>query len=406
MPSNFVAVIGGGPAGLMAAEELAKAGVRVAVYDAMPSVGRKFLLAGRGGLNLTHSESSANFRSRFGERSAMIAPWLDQLDAAALRQWAEGLGIETFVGSSGRVFPNEMKAAPLLRAWLRRLRADGVEFHTRHVWRGWADDGALLFDAPEAPEMVRPDAVVLALGGASWPRLGSDGAWQNLLEAQGIKVAPLQPANCGFLTRWSSYFSERFAGQPLKAIAVAPHGNFDMRRGECMVTADGLEGGLIYAWSSSLRDALLSDGNATLYIDLLPDRSPAQVLTEVARPRGARSWSSHLSNRLGLRGVKTALLHECLPKTAFNDPSALAAGIKRLPISLHGTRPLAEAISTAGGVRFEELDKNLMLQALPGVFCAGEMLDWEAPTGGYLLTACFASGRVAGQGVLGWLKAR
>lgn len=403
MFTNTVAVIGAGPAGLMAAEELAKAGVSVAVYDAMPSVGRKFLLAGRGGLNLTHSEPTEVFRLRFGDRAAQVSPWLDQFDAAALRQWALNLGVETFVGSSGRVFPKEMKAAPLLRAWLRRLRADGVQFHTRHVWHGWADDGALLFEAPQGAVTARPDAVVLALGGASWPRLGSDGAWQSLLEARGVAVAPLHPANGGFLTDWSSYFSERFAGQPLKAMAMAPQGDFEMRRGECMVTADGLEGGLIYAWSSRLRDTLLSDGAATLYIDLQPDRDLAQVLAEVARSRGARSWSSHLSSRLGLRGVKTALLHECLPKAAFNDPEALAAGIKRLPVRLNGLRPLAEAISTAGGVRFDALSQDLMLQSLPGVFCAGEMLDWEAPTGGYLLTASFASGRVAGRGVLRWL---
>lgn len=406
MSSNTVAVIGAGPAGLMAAEELATAGMHVAVYDAMPSVGRKFLLAGRGGLNLTHSEPPDAFRSRFGDHAAQISPWLDQLDAAALRRWALDLGIETFVGSSGRVFPKEMKAAPLLRAWLRRLRINGVELHTRHVWRGWDGDGALQFDTPQARVHVRPDAVVLALGGASWPRLGSDGAWQGLLEARGISVAPLRPANCGFLAGWSSHFSERFAGQPLKAIAMAPHGGFDMRRGECMVTADGLEGGLIYAWSSILRESLPSEGGAMLYIDLLPDRDQAQVLAEAARPRGARSWSSHLSSRLGLRGVKTALLHECLPKAAFSDPKALAEGIKRLPIRLHGMRPLAQAISTAGGVRFDELDRHLMLRALPGVFCAGEMLDWEAPTGGYLLTASFASGRVAGRGVLSWLNHR
>lgn len=403
MSSNTVAVIGAGPAGLMAAEELARAGVHVAVYDAMPSVGRKFLLAGRGGLNLTHSEPTEAFRSRFGNRAGQVSPWLDQLDATALRQWALDLGVETFIGSSGRVFPQEMKAAPLLRAWLRRLRASGVQFHTRHVWRGWADDGTLLFDTPQGAVTASTDAVVLALGGASWPRLGSDGAWQSLLEARGVAVAPLRPSNCGFLTDWSSYFSERFAGQPLKAIAMAPQGNFEIRRGECMVTAGGLEGGLVYAWSSNLRDTLLSEGAAELYIDLLPDRGLAQVLDEVTRPRGARSWSSHLSSRLGLRGVKTALLHECLPKTVFNDPEMLAAGIKRLPVRLNGLRPLAEAISTAGGVQFDALTQDLMLQSVPGVFCAGEMLDWEAPTGGYLLTASFASGRVAGQGVLRWL---
>lgn len=403
MLSNIVAVIGAGPAGLMAAEELARAGKHVSVYDAMPSVGRKFLLAGRGGLNLTHSEPAEAFQSRFGDRAAQVASWLDQLDAAALRQWAQDLGVETFVGSSGRVFPREMKAAPLLRAWLRRLRAAGVQFHTRHVWRGWADDGALLFDAPQGVVQARVDAVVLALGGASWPRLGSDGAWQALLEARGVSVAPLRPANCGFLVDWSGYFSERFAGQPLKAIAMSPGDGFEMRRGECMVTSGGLEGGLVYAWSSKLRETLLADGVAELYIDLLPQRNLEQVAAEVARPRGARSWSSHLGSRLGLRGVKTALLHECLPRAAFDVPEVVAAGIKRLPVRLHGMRPLAEAISTAGGVRFEALNADLMLSSLPGVFCAGEMLDWEAPTGGYLLTASFASGRVAGRGVLRWL---
>ncbi|HUH86860.1 MAG TPA: TIGR03862 family flavoprotein [Pusillimonas sp.] len=404
MPSPTVAIIGGGPAGLTAAEALTHAGVQVAVYDAMPSVGRKFLLAGRGGLNLTHSEPADEFRSRFGNRKAVVSAWLDQWDADALRQWARDLGIDTFIGSSGRVFPTEMKAAPLLRAWLRSLRSAGVEIHTRHVWRGWDGEGALTFDTPQGTATARPDAVVLALGGASWPRLGSDGAWQALLEARGVAVAPLLPANCGIRCNWSGYFSDRFAGQPLKNIAIAPQGEFEMRRGECMVTADGLEGGLIYAWSANLRETLLSNGTATLYVDLLPDRPLKQVLTEVARPRGARSWSSHLSSRLGLKGVKTALLHECLPDTAFDEPNALAAGIKRLPIYLNGLSPLAESISTAGGVQFDGLDENLMLQALPGVFCAGEMLDWEAPTGGYLLTACFASGRAAGRGVLAWLR--
>ncbi len=419
-----VAVIGGGPAGLMAAETLAVAGLRVDVYDAMPSVGRKFLLAGRGGLNLTHSEPDAAFKSRFGARAAQVSPWLEPFDAQALRRWAGDLGIETFIGSSGRVFPTEMKAAPLLRAWLQRLRAAGVNVHTRHVWRGWSDDGGLLLDAPGGGVARRPDAVILALGGGSWARLGSNGAWQALLEHKGVDVAPLLPANGGFLADWSPYFAERFAGQPLKSIAMAPEG-LEMRRGECMVTADGLEGGLIYAWSARLRDALLGQARgqrgaghgraaderdtplakatAVLNIDLQPGRDATYVLAEVARPRGARSWSSHLASRLGLHGVKVGLLRECLPKTAFEHPEILARSIKCLPVRLVGMRPLDEAISTAGGVQFDGLTEDLMLRALPGVFCAGEMLDWEAPTGGYLLTACMASGRVAGQGVLRWL---
>ncbi len=402
MPSCSVAVIGGGPAGLMAAETLALAGVHVDVYDAMPSVGRKFLLAGRGGLNLTHSEPDPVFRSRFGARTAQVAPWLDLLDAQALRQWTSELGVETFVGSSGRVFPAEMKAAPLLRKWLQRLKAGGVTLHARHIWQGWAGDGSCRFQTPDGEVTRHADAVVLALGGASWARLGSNGAWRGLLEEKGIAVSAFQPANGGFLADWGSYFAERFAGQPLKAIAAAPPG-FDMRAGECMITADGIEGGLIYAWSANLREALLAEGNAVLRIDLLPHHSMAQVCDEVARPRGSRSWSSHLAGRLGLRGAKAGLLRECLPKEIFDHPEALARAIKNVPLRLRGMRPLDEAISTAGGVLFDGLTKDSMLHALPGVFCAGEMLDWEAPTGGYLLTACFASGRAAGQGVLRWL---
>jgi uncharacterized flavoprotein (TIGR03862 family) len=402
MSSSSVAVIGGGPAGLMAAETLALAGVHVDVYDAMPSVGRKFLLAGRGGLNLTHNEPASLFRSRFGTRAGNVSPWLDLLDAPALRQWARDLGVETFVGSSGRVFPQEMKAAPLLRKWLQRLKANGVALHARHVWRGWTDDGACRYETPDGEVIRRADAVVLALGGASWGRLGSNGAWRELLEEKGIAVSAFQPANGGFLAEWGAFFAGRYAGQPLKAIAAAPPG-FDMRAGECMVTADGLEGGLIYAWSADLREAVLTRGSAVLRIDLLPNRSLAQVSDEVARPRGSRSWSSHLAGRLGLRGAKAGLLRECLPKEIFDDPEALAGAIKSVPIRLHGMRPLDEAISTAGGVCFDGLTVDSMLRAMPGVFCAGEMLDWDAPTGGYLLTACFASGRAAGQGALRWL---
>jgi uncharacterized flavoprotein (TIGR03862 family) len=390
----------------MAAEILSQAGLRVDVYDAMPSVGRKFLLAGRGGLNLTHSEPFDAFCARYGARADEVSRWLQHFDAAALQEWVHQLGVETFVGSSGRVFPQEMKAAPLLRKWLQRLKAGGVVMHARHRWTGWAADGALQFHAPDGAVSAKPDAVVLALGGASWPRLGSDGAWQPLLEERGIAVAPLLPANGRFVAPWTPHFSTRFAGHPLKSIAAAPAGSDNMRRGECMVTHDGLEGGLIYAWSTALRQSLMEQGSAVLQIDLLPGRDAAAVREEVARPRGSRSWSSHLASRLGLHDVKVGLLRECLGKEEFADPETLAAAIKRLPVRLHGMRPLDEAISTAGGVQFESLDANAMLQAMPGVFCAGEMLDWDAPTGGYLLTACFASGRAAGQGVLDRLAGR
>lgn len=397
-----VAVIGGGPAGLMAAETLAKAGIATDVYDAMPSVGRKFLLAGRGGLNLTHNEEPAKFKSRYGAAEPLVSKWLGHFGPQQLRDWAHDLGIDTFVGSSGRVFPAQMKAAPLLRTWLQSLRARGVRVHTRHVWQGWTNEGTLLLRTPEGLVTKRHDAVVLALGGASWPRLGSDGAWQAILEQRGIAVADLLPANCGFEVSWSPHFIQHFAGQPLKSVAMAPAGT-GMRRGECIVTQHGLEGGLVYACSAELRTRLLAQGSAIVTIDLLPDHELAQVTAEVSRPRGAKSWSSHLASRLKLRGVKVGLLRECLSGSEFNDPAALAAAIKCLPITLNGIRPLAEAISTAGGVKFANLDAGLMLKKLPGVFCAGEMLDWEAPTGGYLLTASFASGRAASEGVVRWL---
>lgn len=399
-----VAIIGGGPAGLMAAEVLAEAGIRVDVYDAMPSVGRKFLLAGRGGLNLTHSEPHSAFLSRYGDRAAQLAPWLEQFGPDALRQWVHELGVQTFVGSSGRVFPQEMKAAPLLRRWLQRLRRQGVVLHARHRWAGWDEDSNLLLESPEGVQRHRYDAVVLALGGASWPRLGSDGAWQETLTGKGVHVHPLLASNCGFLAEWSEHFIQHHAGQPLKSIAMAPAGNHTLRRGEIMVTAEGLEGSLVYAWSAALRNDLLENGTTRIYVDLLPNRDLAFVQAQVAWPRGTRSWSSHLGSRLGLKGTKLALLRECLPREQFGNVNEMAKAIKRLPICLTGTQPIEEAISTAGGVAFESVDETLMLQAMPGVFCAGEMLDWDAPTGGYLLTACLASGRVAAGGVLQWLK--
>ncbi len=412
-------VIGAGPAGLMAAEVLQAAGVQVDVVDAMPTAGRKFLLAGIGGLNLTHSEGAAAFRARFAEREPQVARWLDAFDADAVRAWAQGLGIATFIGSSGRVFPTDMKAAPLLRAWLQRLRGarpgePAVRFHMRRRWMGWGDDGALRFD-PALDGAARPDAVVLALGGASWPRLGSDGAWAPGLAARGVDVAPLRPANCGFdvaptapgRAGWSEHLRTRHAGEPLKAIALSfvdAQGHAHRQAGECVVTATGLEGSLVYAFAARARDALARDGHATLYLDLQPQRTLEQVHAEVAHPRGARSLSTHLKSRLGLHGAKVALLHELLTPEQLHDPAQLAAAIKHLPVPLAAPRPVAEAISTAGGVRFEALDDRQMLTALPGVFCAGEMIDWEAPTGGYLLTACLASGRAAGGGAAAWCQ--
>ena len=408
-----VAIVGGGPAGLMAAETLAEAGIVADVFDAMPSVGRKFLLAGKGGLNITHSEAFEAFAGRFGPRRAEIEPLLRDFPPEALRAWAEALGVTTFVGTSGRVFPAEMKAAPLMRAWLHRLRQQGVRIHARHRFGGWRDDGRLRFTTPAGPLDVVADATLLALGGGSWARLGSDGAWVPWLAARGIPVAPLRPANCGFRVAspraaagWSEHFASRFAGQPLKSVAMRLAGDAAAPRpGEALLTADGIEGSLIYALSATLRDRIERHGEAVLEVDLAPGRSAERVAAEVAHPRGARSLASHLQSRVGIAGVKMALLRECLPAADFDAPARLAAGIKALPLRLVSPRPLDEAISSAGGVCFEALDAALMVRQAPGLFCAGEMLDWEAPTGGYLLTACFASGRRAGRGVAAWLAA-
>ncbi|MBH3421567.1 TIGR03862 family flavoprotein [Pseudomonas gessardii] len=401
-----VTIIGGGPAGLMAAEVLSQAGVRVDLYDGMPSVGRKFLLAGVGGMNITHSEAYPAFLARYAERAPDIAPLLRQFGAEALCEWIHGLGIETFVGSSGRVFPTDMKAAPLLRAWLKRLRDQGVVIHTRHRWLGWSADGGLMIHSPDGEKIVHSDAVLLALGGGSWSRLGSDGAWLKLLEDQGVPCAPLQPSNCGFeVSAWSELMVSKFAGAPLKNVAIGL-ADGQPRLGECVVTATGIEGSLIYALSAPIRQAINRDGSATVHIDLLPGKPLDKVQAALAKPRGSRSMSKHLHSQLGLDGVKAALLRELAPAEHFNDPQQLAGDIKALPLTLVKTRPMDEAISTAGGVPFEALDERLMLKQLPGVFCAGEMLDWEAPTGGYLLTGCFASGRAAGWGMLEWLQRR
>ena len=406
-----VAVVGAGPAGLMAAEVLAQDGVQIDVYDAMPSVGRKFLLAGVGGMNITHSEPFDAFLSRYGARAETVRPLLEAFPPDALREWIHGLGVETFVGSSGRVFPRDMKAAPLLRAWLHRLREAGVRFHVRHRWLGWDGTGALRFATPRGELAVQTDAVVLALGGGSWAKLGSDGAWVPLLAQRGVEVAPLLPANCGFDVAggWSEHLRSRFAGQPLKTVALRftdAAGQVIERKGELMLSDSGVEGSLVYALSAPLRDAIAAQGAVTVQLDLAPDKTLERVIAEVAHPRGARSLSSHLQSRAGIKGVKMALLRELLSLDQLNDPATLASAIKSLPLMLASPRPLDEAISSAGGVRFDALDKNLMLRKLRGVFCAGEMLDWEAPTGGYLLTACFASGRAAGQGALDFVRPR
>ncbi|RIX46779.1 MAG: TIGR03862 family flavoprotein [Rhodocyclales bacterium GT-UBC] len=401
-----IAVIGGGPAGLMAAEVLsAEPGISVTVFDAMPSVGRKFLMAGKGGMNITHSEPQANFVGRYGERADILAPWLSRFGAAEVRAWIHGLGIETFVGTSGRVFPREMKAAPLLRAWLHRLRQNRVQFAVRHRWNGWsADQAAWCFSTPEGTRSVDADAVVLALGGGSWPQLGSNGAWVPLLAGRGAEVATLKPANCGFNVAWSAYFSERYAGQPIKPVIASIAGL--RQQGEFNITASGVEGGLIYAVSAALREQLEREGQASLSLDLAPGRSPEKLLEELSRPRGRDSLANHLRRRAGIEGAKAGLLRELCTREVIESPVSLAGAIKSLPLPIVAPRPLAEAISTAGGLKFSALDERLMLRAMPGVFAAGEMLDWEAPTGGYLLTACLATGRAAAEGVLAWLAER
>jgi uncharacterized flavoprotein (TIGR03862 family) len=415
-PAAQAVVVGGGPAGLMAAEVLAEGGASVALFDAMPSVGRKFLLAGKGGLNLTHAEAFEAFVARYDASRMHLEPMLRRFGPQALRDWAAGLGIDTFVGSSGRVFPSDMKAAPLLRAWLHRLRAMGVSFHMRHRCVGLDAAPTLHLRTLQGEAAVPAAVVVLALGGASWPRLGADGAWVPWLQALGVPLAPLRAANCGFevmapLHRggqgWSEHLASRHAGAALKSVALEWTDASGLPRrqvGEFVITHYGIEGSLVYAASADLRDRIEAAGSAALRLDLLPARSLDWVAAELAHPRGSRSLATHLKTRLGLSGVKAALLHELLTKAELDDPTRLAAAIKALPLVLSATRPIAEAISTAGGVRFDALDEHLMLRALPGVFCAGEMLDWEAPTGGYLLSACFASGRVAGQGALRWLQ--
>jgi len=399
--SSTPIVIGAGPAGLMAAERLAQAGLRVTVFERMPSVGRKFLLAGRGGLNLTHSEPLEPFLERYGPARDHVAAWLDSFSPADMTAWTEGLGLETFVGSSGRVFPRAMKSSPLLRAWLMRLESLGVEIRVRARWTGWKD-GALSFDTPEGEWLERPDAVVLALGGASWARMGSDAAWVPELETAGVAVAPFQPSNVGFDVAWSPLLRERFAGQPIKGVALTHAGR--TVRGEAMIAAYGIEGGGVYALSADLREAIARDGQAELTLDLRPAISRQALTQKLLKPRGKDSLSNWLRKILHLDPAAIALLREGGPLPT--EPGPLAARIKGVSLTLIGVQGLARAISSAGGVKLDGVDDRLMLKARPGVFVAGEMLDWEAPTGGYLLQAAFASGRVAADGALDWLKGR
>jgi uncharacterized flavoprotein (TIGR03862 family) len=401
-----VAVIGAGPAGLMAAEVIAQGGARVTVYDAMPSAGRKFLMAGRGGLNLTHSELLPAFLARYGGAMPRLAEAIEQFPPDMLRAWSELLGEPTFIGSSGRVFPKAFKASPLLRAWLRRLDRAGVQFAMRHRWNGWDDGGHLLFQTPEGPRAVAAKATVLALGGASWPRLGSDGAWVQTLAGKGIDVAPLRPANCGFVVAWSDVFRNRFAGYPLKSVALS----FDGKtvRGEAMITRAGIEGGAIYALSAAMRDAVVAQGTATLNVALRPDAAAGELVAKLSVPRGKQSLSTFLRKAVHLSPVGIGLLQEAAMASgttlAALSTANFAGLINAVPIALTGIAPIARAISSAGGIAFEELDADYMLAKLPGVFAAGEMLDWEAPTGGYLLQASFATGAAAGRGALKWMK--
>jgi uncharacterized flavoprotein (TIGR03862 family) len=391
----------------MAAETLARGGVSVTVYERMPSPGRKFLMAGRGGLNLTHSEALAALLDRFSPYEPRLHAAIEAFTPADLRAWCEGLGQETFVGSSGRVFPRSMKASPLLRAWLRRLAGLGVQFRMRHRWLGWTEDGKLSFDTPDGQVTAQADVTVLAMGGASWPNLGSNGAWTGTLEEAGVGIAPLRPSNCGFLVGWSQTFRDRFAGQPLKSIGLGFEGK--SLRGEALITRDGIEGGGIYALSPDLREAIASEGEAILLVDLRPDLAQDELARRLSHPRGKQSLSTFLRKSAKLPPVAIGLLRETEdaggPPIAGMAPDALAALIKTVPLRLTGTAPIARAISTAGGVRFNALDDHFMLKAKPGVFAAGEMLDWEAPTGGYLLQASFATGAAAGRGALEWLSA-
>ncbi len=403
-PSSPIAVIGGGPAGLMAAEVMLDAGLAVTLYDAMPSLGRKFLMAGKSGLNLTHAEPLDRLLDRYGTARGRLETAVRNFGPVQIQDLAQSLGIETFTGSSGRVFPTGFKAAPLLRGWLHRLRGKGLAIKVRHRWTGWGADGSLVFQTPAGTSAAGAGAVVLALGGASWPSLGSDGQWRAVLAGRGIGTAAFLPSNCGFEVAWTAHFRERFAGQPVKPVALSFGGR--RLRGEFVVTASGVEGGAIYTLSAALRDALLAEGHAAVELDLMPEQTREAVQGLLSRPQGRHSLSNHLRRTLGLEGVRAGLLRELAPPEAFHDMARLSAAVKALALPLAAPRPIGEAISTAGGVSLDALDERWMLRGMPGVFCAGEMVDWDAPTGGYLLTACFATGHAAGQGVVSWLADR
>jgi len=391
----IVAIIGGGPAGLMAADVLLAKGISVDLYDAMPSLGRKFLMAGKSGLNLTHVEAFKDFAARYAPGKNELLPTLEAYPSHAIRSWVYELGLRTFVGTSGRIFPTDMKAAPLLRAWLRQLRSQGLRVHVRHKWTGWNADGDLTFTVSGGDVVVKPAATVLALGGASWPQLGSDGVWVPSLADKGVRVSPLKPSNCGFDADWSDTMRARAAGQPLKGVTLRFEGR--EAKGDCMVTETGLEGGPVFTLSGVLRDAIERDGSATVTIDLTPGTTEAMITKRLSKPRSKNSMSTHLRRTISLRGAKATLLREGADSVDFDNPEELAARIKALPVTLHRARPLSEAISTAGGVSWDDVTGDLELKAMPNVYVAGEMLDWDAPTGGYLLTACFSTGRWAGE---------
>ncbi len=399
--TKSIAIIGGGPAGLMAAEILSQHDVKIDVYEAMPSLGRKFLMAGKSGLNLTHAEDYSIFITRYGNQQHEIVKHLDNFKPSDLLAFVKELNVKTFVGSSGRVFPVEMKASPMLRAWIQRLQARNVTFHLRHRWSGW-EDQQWVFDTPTGIHKINSDATILALGGASWPKLGSKGDWVAWLIQAGIAVKPFSPANCGFYVKWSTHFSEKFHGQPVKSVTLS-FKDFK-QQGEFVITKNGVEGSLIYSASAKIRDELTATGQALLTLDLLPDTSIEKLTQALTRPRGSTSLSNHIRKTTGIQGVKLGLLYEFLSKEIFEDPKQLAKAIKAIHVPLVSPAPLATAISCAGGISFTELDDHLMLRKMPGVFCAGEMLDWEAPTGGYLLSACFALGKAAGNGALRWLR--